>query len=144
MTIRTKIAAHKIRSSLVLGAVIVVVVALVGPYVYIHFIEGPPPEKLSLPTSSSSGSARGASSTTKSGTWNVATGSVVGYRVNEKLLGQNSTAVGRTTKVWGSLHLDGATVTTATFSVDMATVVSDQAERNAQFDGRIMDVAQYP
>ena len=26
----------------------------------------------------------------------------------------------------------------------MASVVSDQSERNAQFDGRIMDVATYP
>jgi polyisoprenoid-binding protein YceI len=26
----------------------------------------------------------------------------------------------------------------------MATVISDQTERNAQFDGRIMDVAEYP
>lgn len=127
-----------------LGGVIVVIAALAGPYVYIHFIEGPPPKKLSLPTSGSSGAAPGTSPATVGGTWNVAKGSVVGYRVNEKLLGQNSTAVGRTSKVWGALHVEGTSVTSGTFSVDMATVVSDQAERNAQFDGRIMDVAQYP
>ena len=32
----------------------------------------------------------------------------------------------------------------ASFSVDMASVESDQSQRNAQFDGRIMDVSQYP
>jgi polyisoprenoid-binding protein YceI len=144
VTIRPKFATHKIRNSIALGVVIIVLVALAGPYVYIHFIEGPPPKKLSLPTSSPSNAASGTSTATVNGTWNVSKGSVVGYRVNEKLLGQNSTAVGRTSKVWGSLDVSGTSVTSATFSVDMATVVSDQAERNAQFDGRIMDVAQYP
>ncbi len=32
----------------------------------------------------------------------------------------------------------------ASFSVDMASVVSDQPQHNAQFDGRIMDVVRYP
>ena len=60
------------------------------------------------------------------------------------LVGQNSTAVGRTTKIWGSVTISGTSVTTGTITVDMASVESDQSERNAQFDGRIMDVAQYP
>ncbi|MFZ1062433.1 MAG: YceI family protein [Acidimicrobiales bacterium] len=68
----------------------------------------------------------------------------MGYRVNEVLVGQSTTAVGRTKKVWGSAVVQGAKVTSGTFTVDMATVVSDQPNRNAQFDGRIMNVAQYP
>jgi polyisoprenoid-binding protein YceI len=40
--------------------------------------------------------------------------------------------------------IDRTVVKTATFTVEMATVKSDQGERNAQFDGRIMDVARYP
>jgi polyisoprenoid-binding protein YceI len=75
---------------------------------------------------------------------NIAKGSVVGYRVSEVLLGQNSTAVGRTSKVWGSLNVSGTSITKAAFTTNMASVVSDQSQRNAQFDGRIMDVAQYP
>jgi polyisoprenoid-binding protein YceI len=35
-------------------------------------------------------------------------------------------------------------VSTASFSVDMTTVESDQNGRNSQFQGRIMDTAQYP
>ena len=60
------------------------------------------------------------------------------------LLGQSATAVGRTTSVTGHLTIAGSTVTAAAFSVPMATVHSDKAQRDEQFDGRIMDVSQYP
>ena len=78
------------------------------------------------------------------GTWTVGSGSVVGYRVNEVLLGQNATAVGRTTSVTGHLTISGSAATAASFSVPMDTIHSDKSQRDAQFDGRIMDVAQYP
>jgi polyisoprenoid-binding protein YceI len=42
------------------------------------------------------------------------------------------------------MTIKGTTVTAATFSVPMATIHSDKSQRDAQFDGRIMDVAQYP
>jgi polyisoprenoid-binding protein YceI len=74
----------------------------------------------------------------------VGSGSQAGYRVQEVLVGQNATAVGRTSKVWGSLIISGSTVTKGSFTVDMASVVSDQSQRNARFDGPIMDVSQYP
>ena len=35
-------------------------------------------------------------------------------------------------------------MTSGTFTVDLASVKSDQPNRNAQFDGRIMKVSQYP
>ncbi len=59
-------------------------------------------------------------------------------------MGQNATAVGRTSKIWGSLVIAGSTVTQGTFTVDMASVVSDQSQRNARFDGPIMNVSQFP
>jgi polyisoprenoid-binding protein YceI len=142
------------------GAIVVLVVLGVGgPFVYIHFFNGSTPAALSLPTASSSapgGTAPGGTATASSaaagslaGTYSVGSGSVVGYRVNEVLLGQSTTAVGRTTSVTGHLTIAGttataATATAATFSVPMATVHSDKSQRDAQFDGRIMDVAQYP
>ena len=136
---------------LVIGAVVVVIIlAVAAPYVYIHFIEGPAPAKLELPkapgastTVASRGSATGSSSSL-SGVWNVGSGSLAGYRVQEVLLGQNATAVGRTSEIWGSLTIAGSTVTNGTFTVNMASVVSDQSERNSHFDGPIMDVSQYP
>lgn len=140
------------RRRLILGvvgvAVVVLLAAFLGPYVYIHFIEGPAPAKLELPKASPTTSPRSsqgsATSSSIDGTWNVGTGSIAGYRVQEVLLGQSATAVGRTNKVWGSLTIDGSTVTKATFTVNMASVVSDQSQRNARFDGSIMDVSQYP
>ena len=35
-------------------------------------------------------------------------------------------------------------MTTGAFTVQMATIRSDRSQRDAQFDGRIMDVATYP
>jgi polyisoprenoid-binding protein YceI len=144
--------ATKRRRRIIVGAIgaaaLIVLAGLLGPYVYIHFIEGPAPAKLELPRSSGTTSPRGsegaASTTSLNGTWNVGTGSVAGYRVQEVLVGQNATAVGRTSKIWGSLTIAGSAVTKATFTVDMASVVSDQSERNARFDGSIMDVSRYP
>jgi polyisoprenoid-binding protein YceI len=143
-------AANKRRRIIVTVAGVVLVVllaAFLGPYVYIHFIEGPAPAKLELPkspatTSTSQGTA--ATSSSVDGTWNVGTGSQAGYRVQEVLVGQNATAVGRTSKIWGSMTISGSTVTKGSFTVDMASVESDQSERNAHFDGSIMDVSQYP
>jgi polyisoprenoid-binding protein YceI len=138
----------------IVGAVaVVVVLAAGGPFVYIHLIEGPAPSKLTLPGASTGSASTGSSGTSGSvgatagqvaGTWAVGPGSIVGYRVQEVLIGQHATAVGRTTKVSGTVTIDGTTVTAATVTVDMASVESDQSERNAQFDGRIMDVAMYP
>src|SRR5580704_13258332 len=145
--------ATKRRRRVVVGvigaAVIIVLAAVLGPYLYIHFIEGPAPAKLELPKSSdsaTSSTSKGSASTSSSfdGTWNVGTGSMAGYRVQEVLVGQNATAVGRTSKIWGSLTIAGSTVTKGTFTVDMASVISDQSERNARFDGSIMDVSKYP
>jgi polyisoprenoid-binding protein YceI len=136
----------------VIAAVVVavVVLAVAGPYIYIHFIEGPAPAKLELPhdgaatTTSVAGHSSATVSSSVDGTWNAGSGSLAGYRVQEVLLGQSATAVGRTSKVWGSLTIAGSTVTKGAFSVNMASVVSDQSERNAHFDGPIMDVSQYP
>jgi len=129
-------------------AAVVVVLAVGAPFAYIHFIEGPPPPKLTLPVTHSTTTARGSGTTSDvdgvGGTYHVGSGSEAGYRVTEVLVGQNSTAVGRTTKIWGSVTISGASVTAGTVTVDMASVESDQSERNAQFDSRIMDVAQYP
>ena len=141
-----------------IGAIVVLVVLGVGgPFLYIHFFNGSTPAALSLPTASSSassspgGTATGGTGTANTeasgslaGTYSVGSGSVVGYRVNEVLLGQSTTAVGRTTSVTGHLTIVGSTATAAAFSVPMDTVHSDKSERDGQFDGRIMDVSQYP
>jgi polyisoprenoid-binding protein YceI len=131
----------------------VAVLAVGGTFVYIHFIEGPAPAPFSLnsattaPSATPSSPASGpgtATSASLAGTWRVAAGSQAGYRVKEVLLGQNNIAVGRTSHVKGDLTIKGSTVTAAAFTVQMATVHSDQSQRDVQFDGRIMNVATYP
>ncbi|MGA3150862.1 MAG: YceI family protein [Streptosporangiaceae bacterium] len=141
------------------GVVLLAVLIVGGTYLYIHVIEGPAPAPLGL--SSSAGASRsatagstgtaaaGSTATTAgsaavAGTWKVGSGSLVGYRVQEVLFGQNNTAVGRTSSVTGSMTIQGATVTAGSFTVQMATIVSDQSQRDVQFRGRIMDTSAYP
>lgn len=135
------------RLKFLLAAAVVLVVLLVGgPFVYIHFIEADPAPKLTLDSSTvtSTGSAPAATPGDVSGTWKASTGSEAGYRVKEILLGQDATAVGRTTGVTGSLTIDGTTISTAKVVVDMTTVSSDRSQRDGQFKGRIMDVSSFP
>jgi len=142
---------HRLRRWVIGIVAVVVVLAVAGPFVYIHFIEGLAPAKLTLPksptsagTASTSGTSESSGTSTVAGMWNVGPGSQAGYRVDEVLIGQHSTAVGRTTEVSGSITISGTTVTEGDFTVNMASVTSDQSQRNAQFDVRIMDVAKYP
>jgi polyisoprenoid-binding protein YceI len=132
---------------------VLVVLAVAGPFVYIHFFDGSTPAALSLSPSGTqtagtqtagTQTAGTAASGPVTGTWTVGSGSTVGYRVKEVLLGQSATAVGRTSTITGHLTIAGTAVTAATFSVPMATIHSDKSQRDAQFDGRIMEVAQYP
>jgi polyisoprenoid-binding protein YceI len=51
--------------------------------------------------------------------------------------------VGRTNAITGTMTLDGATITDASFTVDMTTVTSDESRRDEQFNGRIMETSVY-
>jgi polyisoprenoid-binding protein YceI len=128
------------------AAAAVVVLAVGGTFVYFHFIAGPTPAPLSLKTPGSTGTSRtpAAASSSVAGSWRVGSGSVVGYRVQEVLFGQNHTAVGRTSAITGQITIRGTTVTSGAFTVRMATITSDASERDAQFRGRIMDTSSYP
>jgi polyisoprenoid-binding protein YceI len=64
--------------------------------------------------------------------------------VEEVLFGQHHTAVGRTGQVTGSLVISGTVVTAADFTVDLASVKSDQGSRDAQFRGFIMETYAHP
>jgi polyisoprenoid-binding protein YceI len=135
---------------IIVAAAVVVVAGVAGPFIYIHLLSGKAPAQLSLkPPATRSGSpassgAQTATNATVAGTWKVGSGSEVEYRVKEVLLGQSQTAVGISHSVTGRLVISKTTVTAASFSVPMATIKSDKSERDAQFDGRIMDVAAYP
>jgi polyisoprenoid-binding protein YceI len=125
------------------GVVAAAVGATAGPYIYIHFIEGKAPAPLTVATTSPTSTGTAASGSVD-GSWSVASGSVVGYRVKEVLFGQSNEAVGRTSAITGSATIDGTTVQSATFTVDLTKVASDQDRRDRQFQGRIMNTASFP
>jgi polyisoprenoid-binding protein YceI len=143
---------------LLIGIPVVLIVLVVGgTWGYIHFIHGDAPEKLSLdsadassgstPTTAGSSQTTGSDSGSSSGsgdTWHVTDGSQAGYRVNEVLFGQKATAVGRTSKITGTFEVSGTAVKSGSFTVDMASVASNESRRDNQYRGRIMDVAQFP
>lgn len=78
------------------------------------------------------------------GTWTIGSGSQAGYRVHETLAGQKAVAVGRTDSVTGTVTITGTTMTAAEITVQVADIASDNGQRNSQFNGRIMDTAEYP
>jgi polyisoprenoid-binding protein YceI len=78
------------------------------------------------------------------GVWQALPTSQVGYRVKESINGFDTEGVGRTNAVTGAVTIAGSTVTTAEFTVDMTTFKSDESRRDAQFNTRVMDVAQFP
>jgi polyisoprenoid-binding protein YceI len=128
------------------AAAAVVVLAIAVPFVFFHFIEGSAPARLSLSASAAPGAGTGSAAAggSAAGSWRAASGSQVGYRVQEILAGQSHTAVGRSSAVTGQLVITGTTAETATFTVPVSTIHSDSSQRDAQFDGRVMDVAAYP
>src|ERR1700736_4309199 len=127
---------------LIAGVVTVAVLAVAGPYVYIHYIEGPAPSRFSL--SKTSRSKSNGAAVPLAGAWKIASGSQAGYRIGEVLFGQNNTAVGRTTAVTGQMAIGATTVDRATVTVDLTKVSSDSGQRDGQFQGRIMETSQFP
>jgi len=133
-------------------AVVVALLAFVGgPWIYINVFRDDAPAPLvgtTVPADTAVDTTVAdtvpAAVTDVSGTWTIGPDSVVGYRVEEILFGQNVTAVGRTSAVTGSLTFENDSLTAASFEVDMATIESDDSRRDRQFAGRIMDVATYP
>ena len=92
----------------------------------------------------SSAVAAETSTTGIDGTWNIKEGSEVGYRVDESINGFDTTANGRTQSITGSMVAAGTTINEGQFTVDMATFSSDEGRRDAQFNGRVMDVSTFP
>ena len=148
----------------VLGLVAVVVVVAVGavavPWIYINLVKQDAPEALTLdsavapevPTTVAITVAPAVSTTVVpevaasalDGQWPVVNESVVGYRVQEVIVGQSTEGVGRTSAVEGSLTIVGDEVTSAKFTVDMTTLKSDSSRRDRQVNTRILDTTAFP
>ncbi len=131
---------RKLLVGLPLAAVLLV---LGGTWLYVNVLNDDAPGALTL-TESTGSPAPSGGATAGPGDWTVTTGSQAGYRVDEVLFGQHTTAVGRTDRVTGGLTLSGTTVTKAAFTVDMASVRSDKDRRDGQYRDRIMAVGEHP
>lgn len=76
--------------------------------------------------------------------WTITAGSEFGYRVKEILGGIDTEAVGRGGDITGTIMIDGATVSAAAFTVQVATIASDNSMRDGQFRGRVMETEDFP
>jgi len=78
------------------------------------------------------------------GEWVPTTASEFGYRVDEVLAGVNTTAVGRSNEIEGSLTIVGTAATVVDITVQIENITSDDSLRDGQFSGRIMNAAEFP
>lgn len=140
---RTKIAISAVVGVLILGSV----TAIAGPRIYRDFFSAPP---ANLPTLTADDEALTAQAygpidiDSVSGDWVVADGSEAGYRVNEVLNGVEVTVTGRTDQIDGAVTVDGTTLISAKFSVDVASISTDSSSRDSYFRGTAMRVSEFP
>ena len=157
------------RSRLLLAiGVVVIAVGIGGFIVYDQVLRGDSAAALTLPTASSTpatssvpaaSTAAGTSASTApattsdgsvAGTWNVAAGSVAGYRVREQLanLPAESDAVGRTDQVTGSITLESSgsttTLTAGALTVDTTSITSDKSQRDNRMRDEGLQTDQFP
>jgi polyisoprenoid-binding protein YceI len=135
---------------IILASLVVVGLALTaGPFLYINLIRDDAPDALTIDDDASDQTIPAGQETAitdVNGAWQVApnTDSVVGYRVKEVLFGQSTEGVGRTGDITADLMIVDNVVTEGSFTVQMGTILSDAANRDRQFNGRIMDTTAHP
>ncbi len=161
------------RSRTIALTIIAVAAIAVGGYIaYDQILRGDDVASLALPSSipaasadptepaasadpSESASAASPSSNAGSdgelaGDWQVAEGSLAGYRVREQLanLPAESDAVGRTSDVTGSITVEGsddaARLTTGTLEVDTTSIQSDEGRRDNRLRSEGLQTDQFP
>lgn len=143
------------RTKLIGGGIIgLVALIVIGTFVYVQFIHDSDAaftqddliERLdgTDPSGGSGDEGSIGADLSAEGSWSATADSVVGYRVKETVNGFDVEATGRTSELTGSLTIEGTVVTTAEFTVDMATVKSDDSRRDSQFRGRIMETSTFP
>jgi len=128
----------------VLAAALVVVLAGGAGLWYLFFRDaGPAPVSLG---SGSSAAPAGTALASLDGTWTIDdTGSYVGYRVQEQLVGIGAnTAVGRTSAVTGTVTFAGTQVTAIDVTADLTSLTSDSGQRDGQLRNNGLQTGQFP
>ena len=149
---------------IVIAVCALAVLGVLGAYGYILFIKDDAPAALdesdldaalgatTVPadsattetTTAAASDETGAAADGVDGVWNITDESTLGYRVSEVLGGVDTEGAGRTNQVTGTLTIEGTSATAAEFTVDMASVTSDESRRDGQFRTRIMSTDEFP
>lgn len=121
---------EKRRSRLVVVLVVVVALGvlavLAGPPLYSRWVESRNPDPITLTSAPDVPSGE----LDPSGSWTVAPGSEAGYRVEEVLRGEDTTVVGRSSDVSGTLEVADGQLTAATVTVQTATIETGVGPRD--------------
>lgn len=146
MSTRAKAIVIAIVSVLALG----VIAAVAVPTLYRSFFTTPAAEAPSLSADDSAlateltGDGTPLDPDALSGDWVVGAGSYAGYRVEEVLNGSPVTVTGRTDRVAGTMTLDGFTLTSADFTVDVASIATDNSQRDGYFRDQAVRANEHP
>ncbi|MEZ5372917.1 MAG: YceI family protein [Microthrixaceae bacterium] len=139
-------------------AVIVAVLLLAAGVGIWWFLGGDPVDEVSLDAATESVETTVADTTDDadlSGVWNVdttsgefdyesATGSFVGFRIEEELASIGSTtAVGRTGDIEGGITIEGTSVTEANFDIDATTITTNESRRDDNVQDAL-ETTQFP
>lgn len=117
------------------GVLALVVLAVAATGVAVKLTPGPAP--LALPNNAA------APSGPLDGTWQVAAGSVAGFRVRETIIGFSNDVTGRTSDVSGTVMVAGAQVSRATFQVSLGAITVNGKTRQPQLV-KSLDVTAHP
>ena len=128
----------------VVGVLVAVALVVGAPWVYARFIAREAPDPLALSTPTTSAEAQIPTGRLEiDGTWSVGEGSEAGYRLGEVLSGQQTTVVGRTEGVTGTVVVNGGMLDEATIVVDAGPISTDAGARDAYFR-RALDTSSFP
>ncbi|WP_245993058.1 YceI family protein [Xylanimonas allomyrinae] len=127
----------------VVGAVVAVGIAAFvwGPGLYASWAAG---KADAAPTLDVDASAPVADPGTLDGLWVAQDGSYAGYRVDEVLTDETVTVTGRTEQVQAEVTLDAGTLSAATVTVDMASIETDEPQRDAFFRDTALSTDEFP
>lgn len=136
------------------GVIVLASVAVIaGPTIYRDVIAAPAADAPSLAADEADGGSGNTDDAVAEldpqllvGDWNVAEDSEAGYRVDEVLNGTDVTVTGRTDDVTGSFTIGdtGLTLEAADLTVDVATIATDNSNRDQYFRSEALRTDEFP